>query len=624
MRYALVLLALLLVACPTPEEPPLGMVLLEDGVSYAGVASVDITPVIRETFTDVDGNHDFDGCLDDPTATVDGCDEPFDDVDGDGWFDATFIGGFGPMRPANDIHDPIYARALVLAQDGQYIALVGLDLVGIGSPRTRAAKDRLALDGFAPERLIVAATHSHQGPDTMGLWGNPMNLANPVSGIDEAYNQGVTDAIEQAVRDAAGSMEAVDLKVGTLRMRDRGPGFNGSRFGGHNPDAKFHGMIHDGRDPVLVSDQLLVIQGTGADGVVFTYTNWSGHPEVRGSSNNSISADWVGEARRIIEARYGGVAVHMPESLGGMQSALSGDLPLVLDDGTHVMQECDDAAVADETDVGCFGKVAGDPRTDDQGRELPVWAEQDSWEFVTSHGWHIAEATFDVLEQAEPMSASPIKADIESVFVPVDNLAYQLLGPSDIFDLNLNDATYDPAVCPWAVGSDVGCIETWTSRAQIGPVGFVAVPGELLPELAWGFPEEDPQWLAEVGDPTARGDGALYFPQHDHDCDDLDYALCTQELAIGECSCLSVHAWPYVLSPDPAEVPLLSRLGTEYTAVLGMADDYLSYIIPEPDFNTQVSLLSDSDGDHYEDTVSPAASFATSIQQAQARIDARW
>ncbi len=624
MRYILALFTLLLVGCPQPEPPPLDMILVEDGVTYAGVASIDITPVIAETFTDLDGNADFDGCLDDPTASADGCDEPFDDVDGDGWFDATFIGGFGPMRPANDVHDPIYARALVLAQDGQYLALVGLDLVGIGSPRTHAARDRLVEDGFAPERLIVAASHSHQGPDTMGLWGNPMNLADPVSGIDEAYNARVTDAIERSVRDAAGSMEAVELRVGTVRMRDRGPEFNGPRFGGINPDAKMHGMIHDGRDPIVVSDQLLVIQGTGAGGVLFTYTNWSGHPEVRGSHNNSISSDWVGETRRFIEAEYGGIAVHMPESLGGMQSALSGDVPQVLADGTHVMQECDEAAVVDPDDVGCFGAEVGDVRTDEQGNELPVWAERDSWDFVTSHGWHIAEAAFDVVAAAEPMTAAPIRADVESVFVPVENLAYQLLGPSDIFDLNLADAVYDPAICPWSVGSDVGCIETWTFRAQIGPVGFVGVPGELLPELAWGFPEDDPQWLAEVDDPAARGDGARYFPQHDHDCDDLDYADCRDELSIGDCNCLDVHAWPYALSPDPAEPPLLSRLGTEHVAVLGMADDYLSYIVPEPDFNTEVSLLSDDDGDHYEDTVSPAASFATSIQQAQARIHARW
>ena len=51
--------------------------------------------------------------------------------------------------------------------------------------------------------------------------------------------------------------------------------------------------------------------------------------------------------------------------------------------------------------------------------------------------------------------------------------------------------------------------------------------------------------------------------------------------------------------------------------------NYLSYIIPEPDFNTAGTLLTD-DGDHYEDTGSPSRVFATRLREAQATLDARW
>ncbi|MCP4872554.1 MAG: hypothetical protein GY898_28015 [Proteobacteria bacterium] len=346
------LAAVLALAGCAADPPPLGMTLEADGVTYAGAAVVDLTPVITETFTDLNDNADFDGCLDDPTAAGENCDEPFDDVDGDGWFDAVFIGGFGPMRPAQDIHDPIYARAVVISQDERYIAFVALDLVGLGSPRIHAARDALAVDGFDPARLLVASSHNHQGPDTMGLWGNPENLSDPVSGRDPAYQQRVTDAIEAAVRAAAAAMDPVQLRVGRTHMRDRGDVFNGARFGGTNPTENMHGMVQDGRDPVIVSDQLLVLQGLLASGgAAFTLTNWSGHPEVRGSHNNSISSDWVGVTRELLEAEYGGVALHLPEALGGMQSALGGDLPLVLEDGTHVV---DDAGAV-------------------------VWAERSSW-----------------------------------------------------------------------------------------------------------------------------------------------------------------------------------------------------------------------------------------------------
>ena len=199
-----------------------------------------------------------------------------------------------------------------------------------------------------------------------------------------------------------------------------------------------------------------------------------------------------------------------------MQSALGGELPLVTEDGTHVFESCDADAVLDASDEACFGLEEGAADLDGDGDPVPVWAERNSWSFVRSHGWHIAEAAIDLLEDGEEMAAAPIRVETAPVYVPIENVAYQLLGPSGIFDLDFDDAVYDPALCPEAdPAAGLGCIETRTARAQIGPVGLVAVPGELLPELAWGLPEDDPAWRAEAVDPSARGtDDSRYFVQH--------------------------------------------------------------------------------------------------------------
>jgi len=607
------------------DEPsaPLGMILVEDGVTYAGAAAVDVTPELGESFTDLDGDGTFDGCLDDPDASGEDCDEPFDDADGDGWFDALFIGGYGPMRPALGIHDSITVRAVVLAEDGEYVALVGMDLVGLANKRIHAARDALAEDGFDPDRLLASSTHNHQGPDTMGLWGNPEDFANPVSGLDPDYQERVVAAIEQAVRDAAGAMEPVTLRVGAVAMRDMDPYFNGENFGGPNPSEKMHGMVHDIRDPVVVSDQLLVMQGTGDAGTVFTWTSWSGHPEVWGDANNEISSDWVGVAREVLESTYGGVAVHMPECLGGMQSAGGGDLPLVDADGVHVHQTCDAAAVADPDDEQCFGEEEGSTRTDADGNPVPEWAEDETWDFVRSHGWHIAEATMSALEAGEDVSASPIRVEAEELYVPVTNVGFELLGGLDIFDLDLTDGVFDTDLCPEAGDAEAGCLEMRTFRVVLGPVGFVTAPGELFPELAWGLPEDDPVWVEGAADPAARGPDSRYFVQHDPDCNDVDWTECTTTDAIDDCDCLATHAWPYEIHVDPATPPLLDLLDTEYRAALGMLDNYGGYIVPQPDFNTYIWLMTD-DGDHYEDTVSMSYLFGTKLAEAQLRIDDRW
>lgn len=228
------------------------MMLIQDGVTYAGAAAIDVTPDFFETWDDLNGDSLFDGCSDDPDGVV--CAEPFDDVNGNGWFDAVWIVGFSPLRPATGVHDSIEVRAVVLAQDGDYIALVGMDFVGLGSPRIQAARDALAIDSFDAYRMLAAASHNHQGPDTMGLWGDHYDFADPMTGMNEECQQRVTEAIEQTVRQAAGAMEPVTLRVGAQHMRDRDPYFTGARFGGKNPTDIMHGMIFDDGEPRLDED----------------------------------------------------------------------------------------------------------------------------------------------------------------------------------------------------------------------------------------------------------------------------------------------------------------------------------------------------------------------------------
>lgn len=617
----------LLVACPTEEDPevkpgPYGMPLVEDGVVYAGVATIDVTPAIKETFTDLNGNALFDGCIDNPEGGTESCPEGFDDLDGDGSFDPVWIGGFDYLRPALDVrdNDGISIRALVLVHNGSYVAFAVGDFIGLGQNRLEQAAALLSQDGFDGDRFLGGSTHNHQGPDTLGLFGDP--LAS-IPGFDPEYQDRIAGAMYRAVKEAASSVEPVDLRVGAVNMRDRGPWFNGSVFGGKNPTPKMHGMIHDIRDPVIVSDQVLAMQGRRADDTtVFTFTNWSGHPEVRGDRNNSLSADWVGVTRAILEDRYGGTALHFPESLGGMQSAFGGELPLVGLDGQHIYQVCSAEEVAD-ADSPCFGKEAGEDKVDADGDAVPLWATRHTWEYMISHGWHIAEAAIDVLDEAEIVEVDLIRVEHDDSWVPVRNIAYNLFGPLGIFDVPLEDAATDAERCPAAAAEDLlGCLAVRTFRVQIGPVTFLTAPGELFPELAWGLPTDDPQWVAESADPTQRGPDSRYFPQHDAACDEITWEDCRERTSVGDCNCLRIHAWPYDL--DSAGLPpVLDHVDTPYKAVLSATGQYLSYIIPEPDTNKVVSLFTDFE-DHYEDVVSVGWSFGDEYLQSQQRIADRW
>src|SRR3954468_21090236 len=90
-----------------------------------------------------------------------------------------FLAGFSHNRAATKVHDPIMARAVVLSDGKQKVALVAVDVVGLF--HAVAESVRKQLDGFA--YVCVSSTHNHEGPDTLGLWGkSPF-----VSGVDKAY-----------------------------------------------------------------------------------------------------------------------------------------------------------------------------------------------------------------------------------------------------------------------------------------------------------------------------------------------------------------------------------------------------------------------------------------------------
>ena len=59
------------------------------------------------------------------------------------------------------------ARAVVLSDGKQKIALVCVDVVGLFN--SVAESVRKQVDGFG--YVCVSSTHNHEGPDTLGLWG---------------------------------------------------------------------------------------------------------------------------------------------------------------------------------------------------------------------------------------------------------------------------------------------------------------------------------------------------------------------------------------------------------------------------------------------------------------------
>ena len=78
-----------------------------------------------------------------------------------------WLAGYYPGRAATGVHDPLFARCVVLKSGVQKIAWVSVDLIGLQFPAVQELRKRLTDFHY----VLVASTHNHEGPDVIGVWG---------------------------------------------------------------------------------------------------------------------------------------------------------------------------------------------------------------------------------------------------------------------------------------------------------------------------------------------------------------------------------------------------------------------------------------------------------------------
>jgi hypothetical protein len=209
---------------------------------------------------------------------------------------SVYMGGFGLLRASEGVHDPLSVRALALRRGGVTALVLTADLIGLHHHHVEAVRDRLAR--LVPRAaVLVHATHDHDGPDTLGMWGLPPL----VSGIDEDYLGSVLDALVRAGEEAVAALGPATLRVGQVQ-------------------APAEGISRNRRDPEVIDRTVTALALDRPDGTpVATVVHFACHPETLGGANRLLSADFPGPLEATVEAaRPGSVALFLNGPLGGM------------------------------------------------------------------------------------------------------------------------------------------------------------------------------------------------------------------------------------------------------------------------------------------------------------------
>lgn len=203
--------------------------------------------------------------------------------------DGVWLGGFGSYRErrASAVHDEPQCRALALSDGTTSMVLAALDLIGASGPLLATIRaDASRMTGVAPERILIACTHSHASPDTQGLWG----------GIGDAYRTHIAHRAASAIWEAHEAMAPAAASAASTQL---------------------HRVTKNRRGWPETDDALTSLRLTSPAGApIATLVNFACHPTSSGSSNTEVSRDWCGYAVDAVERETGGVAIYVNGAIG--------------------------------------------------------------------------------------------------------------------------------------------------------------------------------------------------------------------------------------------------------------------------------------------------------------------
>lgn len=471
-----------------------------------------------------------------------------DGSEGDGVFQGFWLAGYGINLPMANVHDDLLARCVVLINGDVSLGLCSVDVVGLFRDDVERIRAAVAKKLPAPglDYLLVSATHTHHGVDTEGQWGPSSNSIPEIRGVDDDWLTTVLiENTAQAAADAFTSARPAKLYAAQTRLGE-----------------KMNQLIRDSRDPYVIDDTLTVLKFTEKDGstLIGTLVSWGNHPEALADTNNTLSADYpwalreglekgvFNKAGQQVRAGLGGTAIFLEGSVGGLMTSLGVTVP------------------------------------DVDGQPTP----QRTLAKVKAVGDQLAISALDALAQAKELPAPPLAFGAQPLLLRVDNQIFQLAQQANLFKRRVYVSCANGTCAPFddkkaTTETNFPKVLSEVAKVQVGPLRFVAAPGELFPELAVGY--------------------------------DASYAF-------GNPQVKTTNVMPPNLAQAPQGPYLKQQLGGELPVVVGLANDHVGYLVPPWNFALHPSkpYLEEADGDHYEETNSLGPNTVPTLLEAYSSL----
>lgn len=192
-------------------------------------------------------------------------------------------------RVSTGIHDRLLSSALYLGNHTTRLLLIANDVIYIGRQTALRARARIeAATGVPAAHILVAATHTHSGPVTVGMLAHEADPVVPAA--DAEYLRLLEDGIVEAAVSACRS--AVPCEIG-FSVAD------GSCVGGNR---------HDPAGPSNPDVPVLVVREAGGGRPLAGLVVCSMHPTVLHEDSTLVSGDFPAMARQHLQEHAWGAS----------------------------------------------------------------------------------------------------------------------------------------------------------------------------------------------------------------------------------------------------------------------------------------------------------------------------
>ncbi len=421
---------------------------------------------LQEPFEDLNGDGQWDAGTDLSNGPDGKKPDPFCDVNANGRWDGLWMDN--EKGPATGVNDPIDVRAVAIS-DGRHLPVVyaSADAIGIFDYYTEQARYDLLHHYRVHALLVVSADHNESSPDTIGLYGaldTPLGVGVR-SGIDEFYMRFLDDRIAQAaaaavhhLRPAALFANQVEGQIPDGTQGDTYPMQPGITE--HISDQFPTAVALPGDDRVAAVDPKLgVLQARTPSGTpIFTLISIAAHNQEMGNAGAEISADWPGAMVQSFDRHNTGTAMFLVGDNGSMEDPQTN--PTVIPGGSE--NHSNDAT---------------------------------QYQQAQATGARFAEIAQSAAASAVKLNPGPVRLFRRQICIPLENNGFLVLAAAGEFGRRqawVCDTSGNP-VAPLPNGSIVPTaganFRTFVSYTDVGPdLQLIDNPGEAFPALMLGSP----------------------------------------------------------------------------------------------------------------------------------------